>query len=126
MKKNLLSQTCFLSRVLIVALATLVWVPINAHAVVQNVDTRIAVIADSSLDTSAHWINTVTAIHASCNGAIYIPFADKEMFAVALTAQANKLNVEIYYDTSASSITFPGYGNSSTCRAIAINLKYVA
>lgn len=110
-----------------VAVAALLVRPGHANATVYAVSTRIQVVAQSTSDSTAHWIAPISSVNGSCNGAIYIPYADKEMFAVALTAQANKLEVEMYYDNGASSKTIP-YGTpfSTTCRLTAINLKYVA
>jgi len=97
----------------------------KAHALTLSVTTRAAVIAQSTLDTSAHWINPVTAVAAACNWKLWLPYDDKEIFATALTAQLNKMELEIWYDTAAATKTFPGYGGSSPCRVIAINLKYI-
>lgn len=113
--------------VVILTLTVLFMRPVHANATVYAVSTRIQVVAQSISDSTAHWIAPISSVNGSCNGAIYIPYADKEMFAVALTAQANKLEVEMYYDNGASSKTIP-YGTpfSTTCRLTAINLKYVA
>ena len=110
-----------------IGLAIFVVRPANANATVYQETTRIQVVAQSTLDNTAHWITPIDTVNGSCNGAIYIPYEDKEMFAVALTAHTNKLVVEMYYDNSAVSKTIP-YGSSfsTPCRLIAINLLYVA
>jgi hypothetical protein len=115
-----------------IALTTLLLKTGYAYAAVQPaVEARIQVVAQStSANNTAHWLTPVGAtISGSCNGAIYMEYIDKEMFAVALTAQANKLEVELYYDNSAASKTiYYGYSTPSfttTCKLIAINLKYV-
>jgi hypothetical protein len=111
----------------LLALTLLIIRPTNAHATVYQETGRIIAIAMSTTDNTAHWIAPIDSVNGSCNGAIYIPYADKEMFAVALTASANKLEVDMYYDNAASSKTIP-YGSSfnTTCRLTAISLKYVA
>lgn len=116
-----------LTSVVVLAIAALVSSPVPAMATVYQVTTRVQTVAQSTSDSTAHWIAPITTVNGSCNGAIYIPYADKEMFAVALTAHTNKLEVEMYYDNSATSKTIPyGTSFSTTCRLIAINLKYVA
>ena len=99
--------------------------PLPADALTLFVTTRIAVVAQSTLDNTAHWISPVTLIDPTCNGRIWIHYDDKEMFATALTAQANKLQMEIWFDNLSTTKSFPGYGGSSPCRVIAINMKYV-
>jgi hypothetical protein len=81
-------------------------------------------IAQSTTDSTAHWVAVNPgSVNGACNGALYIPYADKEMFAVALTASANNRDVFIYYDAGASSKTIPfGSNFSTTCRIKAIQL----
>lgn len=97
----------------------------NAHAIVQQFSSRIALISQSAFDNTAHWINPVLPVNSVCTQRLWIPYEDKEMFATALTAQLNKMVVEGYYDTAAATKSFPGYGGSSPCRLIALNLKYI-
>lgn len=91
----------------------------------QFIRTRLSVVAQSTDDNVANWINTVVQPLSTCNYGLYMPYTDKEMFAVALTAQAAKLEVEVYYDSTAPSKTMPGYGIASTCKIKSINMKYV-
>ncbi len=92
----------------------------------KYIETRISVIAQSTDDNTVHWINTVGTPESTCNYALYIPYNDKEMFAVALTAQTQKIAVQVYYDSTATSKTMPGYGPTSTCKITSINMKYVS
>jgi hypothetical protein len=92
------------------------------------VQARTSVVAQSTSDDTAHWISPITptpALDSACNGNVWIPYEDKEMFATALTSQVNKLTVEFFYDNAAPSKYLPGYNISSSCRLIAINIKHV-
>ena len=91
----------------------------------QFIRTRLSVIAQSTDDNTVHWVNTVGTPLTTCNYALYMPYTDKEMFAVALTSQSAKIEAEIYYDSTAASKTMPGYGATSTCKIKSINMKYV-
>jgi hypothetical protein len=116
--------------VAILILTALVIRPAEAEAARLQKTTRVIAIAQSTLDSTAHWILPIESVNGACNGAIYIPYDDKEMFAVALTADTNKYEVDLYYESSATSVTIQ-YGTSptsfsTTCRLIAIGIKYVA
>jgi len=100
------------------------FLPLKAEALTLPVTSRIAVIAQSTQDDSAHWVNTVANL-PQCSNRLWFPYEDKEMYATALTAQANKLDVEIWYDDAAATKSFPGYGGTSSCRVVSINMKYV-
>lgn len=115
--------------IVLLAIAALLVRPEQANAARYVKTTRIIAIAQSTGDSTAHWIAPIDAINGSCNGAIYVPYDDKEMFAVALTADANKVQVDMYYDNAAPSKTIP-YGLSplsfsTPCKLVAISIKYV-
>jgi hypothetical protein len=113
-----------LSAQILASLLLLVSGPSIASAVDPSYSGAVITEAQSATDTTVHWVAVPGgSVNGACNGAICILHAEKELFAVALTAHANNRDVFLYYNASDTSKTIP-YGSnfSSTCRMKAINL----
>jgi hypothetical protein len=99
---------------------------VNAERIVVW-NAPIHLIANSKTEYQAHSIEVSIGIkngqpHPSCNEKIYIPFSEKELFAVALTAKTLKRSVNIIYEDNAppkSVVNHP----SLTCKVVAIWLS---
>jgi hypothetical protein len=98
----------------------------NAERIVVR-DAPIHLIASSKTEYQAHSIEVSIGIknglpHPYCNEKIYIPFSEKELFAVALAAKTLKRSVNIIYEDNATPMKVVNH-DSLTCKVVAIWLS---
>lgn len=80
----------------------------------------IKVYAQSLTNSDAHFIESQDQTWTNCSyNRAYIDPADKELFAKALTAEANATLVAVAYDDAAATPTVPPHGVGG-CRVISI------
>lgn len=118
-------RRCLIHIPVLVAAAVVVG-PTPASATLRYFDaTCITPLAFYDPGQEVHAIATVSVPPTNCsNGWFWITKDDKEIYATALTAAINKKQVTIYYEDQADSVTFAGWNKTTTCRIMAINIKY--
>jgi hypothetical protein len=70
-----------------------------------------------------HIWNNNTQAHPTCGDSVYINPEDKEIFAVALTAQAKGHSLTIVYNDAKPSRTMPALGYTITCKVIGLYMN---
>lgn len=94
-----------MNRILIALIICLITHKTHAERIVIW-NAPIHLIASSKTEYQAHVIESSIGIkdsasHPTCGNGMYIPFAEKELFSVALTAKVLKRSVNIIYEDNA-------------------------
>lgn len=104
------------------ALAVCVTVPSFASATSYSVSgVYLNTFAESASLSTAHGVTATTTITGCANNQLYIEFTDREMFAMAMTAKARGVSVDIIYETAGASRTI--YSNTVTCKINEIKMN---